>query len=65
MRPLAAGDILRLWVEMETTFFPFTLAQRARCAAAIRARPAAETVLPVRLLPAPFSADIALLRRAS
>ena len=62
----AAGDIVRpLRAVIETTL-PFAFAQRARCAAAIRARPAVEILLlPVLLLPTPFSAEIALLRRSS
>jgi hypothetical protein len=61
----AAGDILRLWAEMETTLFPLTLAQRARLAAEIRARPAADIVVLPVLLFEPFSAESALLRRSS
>jgi len=61
----AAGDIVRpLRAVIETTL-PLAFAQRARCAAAIRARPAVEILLPVLLLPTPFSAEIALLRRSS
>jgi hypothetical protein len=64
MRLRADAETRRLWVAIETTFGVFVFAHLARCAAAIRARPAAE--IP-RLLDAPleFSADIALLRRSS
>jgi hypothetical protein len=64
MRVLAAGDILRLWPEIETTFFPWALAQRARCAAAIRARPAAE-IAPLRDDPFTLSTQRALVRLLS
>jgi hypothetical protein len=64
MRLLAAGDILRLWAEMETTFFPLALAQRARCAAAIRARPEGE-ILPLRDAPFVLRAESALVRPSS
>jgi len=60
MRLRATGDIVR-FVAIETTF-PVNFAHLARCAAAIRARPAAEIpFLPARLLLMPFSADIALV----
>jgi hypothetical protein len=60
MRLRAIGDIVR-FVAIETTFRPFAFcfAHRARCAAAIRARPAAEILLPV-LFPVPFRAESAL-----
>ena len=62
MRFLAASDILR--VVNETTFRPFTLAHLARCAAAIRERPAAE-ILPLRDDPFRLSAESALLSLSS
>jgi hypothetical protein len=64
MRAIAAADMLRrLPGEIATTFDPFALCQRALCAVAIRALPAAEILLP--LLPAPFRAVIALLSLSS
>jgi hypothetical protein len=42
-----------LWTVMETTLRPLIFAQRAGWAAAMRARPAAEIVLPVRLFLVP------------
>lgn len=64
MRLLAAGDILRLWVDMEMTFCPLTFAHLARCAAAIRARPTAE-IRRLRGAPFPLRAESALLRLRS
>jgi hypothetical protein len=65
MRLRATGDIVT-FVAIETIFRPFAFcfAHRARCAAAIRARPAAEILLPP-LLPVPFRAESALARRSS
>ena len=62
----AAGDNGRLVLLAADAFSPLALAQRARAAAAIRARPAADS-LPLRprelvLVP---SAERALLRRSS
>jgi hypothetical protein len=53
MRAIAAGDILcLLWLAIETTVCPLVLAHRARWAAAIRARPAAEILrVPPTVLP--------------
>ena len=42
---------------METTLCPLTFAHRARWAAAMRARPAAEIVLLPRWLPVPISTE--------
>ena len=50
---------------METTFSPLAFAQRAFCAAAIRARPAAESFLRDVFLSVPLSVAIALVRRSS
>jgi len=62
----AAADILRLpRLAMETTFSPLAFAQRAFCAAAIRARPAAESFLRDVFLSVPLSVAIALERRSS
>ena len=62
---MAAADILGRFLEIiETTFGPLALAHRARCAAAIRARPA-EEIVPLRLLLAPVSAETALLSCSS
>ena len=64
MRLRATGDIARFLEAIETTFRPLTFAQRARWAAATRARPAAD-ILPLRVDPLPFSAESAVLRLAS
>jgi len=56
--------MVRFGAAMETTFPALTFAQRARCAAAIRARPAADTPAP-RDDPFAFSAASALLRFCS
>jgi hypothetical protein len=69
MRAIAAADMvrfLRVGV-VDSALGPLTLAQRARCAAAIRARPAAD-IPPLRrtaLALTPFNAEIALLRMPS
>jgi len=60
----AADSLRRLRAVIETTFCPLTLAQRARCAAAMRVRPAAE-IPPLRDDPVRFSAESALVRRSS
>jgi hypothetical protein len=57
-----ADSLRRLPLVMVTIFCPFALAQRARCAAAIRARPPADMVLLRTVVP---SADSALLRLSS
>ena len=44
---------------MEATF-PLAFAHLARCAAAIRARPAADSVLRGRKVPVPFRVEMAL-----
>jgi hypothetical protein len=62
MRLRAAGDIFRAVIE--TTFSPLAFAQRARCAAAIRARPEAE-ILPLRDDPVTFKAESAFVRLSS
>jgi hypothetical protein len=68
IRPIAAADMVRfLRVGVDSALGPLTLAQRARCAAAIRARPAAD-IPPLRrtaLTLTPFNAEIALLRMPS
>jgi hypothetical protein len=64
MRAIAAADILRLLrLAIETTLCPWTFAQRARWAAAIRARPAADMVLSFLL--EPFNAVIAFVSLSS
>jgi len=47
-------SLRRLRALIETTFCPLAFAHRARCAATIRARPAADRVLPVRNDTSPF-----------
>lgn len=66
MRAIAAADIVRLLrVAVGSTFCPLALAQRARCAAAIRARPAADIPPAIPWFPTDFSDEMALLRFSS